>query len=153
MNYLERIRQAADLLPDGSSVVLGVEHLRQQPDEVERPGARGGVRPEPPGADATGPDWTWREKLWVVPAETRLGVEEACEALRRSSSWLYKRTGDTANPAERLPVRRAHGQLTFTAGELRTWIREHEEVICGLPMTTTESEREAALRVVGGGGS
>src|SRR5688500_1258621 len=34
-------------------------------------------------------EMTWRERLWLVPAETRLGRRELLEALGRSRSWLY----------------------------------------------------------------
>ncbi len=100
---------------------------------------------EMPQADPGPLEMTWRERLWLVPAETRLGVHEVCEALDRSQSWAYRRTG--AKAKDPLPHRLMDGQLVFTAGELRTWIRQHEESVHELPMDSTPAER--ALRVVG----
>jgi predicted DNA-binding transcriptional regulator AlpA len=70
---------------------------------------------------------TWRSRLWTVPADTRLLLPEAAEALGRSRSWLYKRTGPKSR--ERVPCRRLDGELVFLAGELRRWIQDHEEII------------------------
>lgn len=86
---------------------------------------------------------TWRERLWLVPSETRLGVGDVAEALARSKSWVYKRTMVTAE--DRLPHRKLDGELQFCAGELRTWIREHEEIETSLPMTSTPAERRLQL--------
>lgn len=77
---------------------------------------------------------SWKERLWIVPAETRLAAEEVAEALGRSKSWVYNHTySGAANP---LPHRTLDRSLIFTAGEVRTWIRESEEVVHGLPMTS-----------------
>ena len=86
---------------------------------------------------------TWRERLWIVPAETRLGVVEVAEALGRSRSFVYARTAVTAK--NRLPHRKLNGFLVFTAGELRTWIRETEKEVVGLPMESTSFERESGM--------
>ncbi len=82
---------------------------------------------------------TWRERLWTVPAETRLGVHELAEALNRPRSWIYRRTSAKADG--RLPHRKLGGELLFTAGEIRAWLREHEEVIEAGPMESTSVER------------
>ena len=87
--------------------------------------------------------------MWLRYAED-MPVREVAGALDKSQSWIYKRTTEASDPEERLPARRAHGQVVFTAGELRTWLRAHEQVIHGLPMTTTDSERRA-FGVVSGG--
>ena len=100
---------------------------------------------ETPQADPSPIEMSWRERLWLVPAETRLGVTELCEALGRSQSWAYRRTG--AKAEDPLPHRIMDGQLVFTVGELRTWIRQHEESVHEVPMDSTPAER--ALRVVG----
>jgi hypothetical protein len=71
---------------------------------------------------------TWREKLWLVPAETRLGVREAAEAIGRPVSWVYRRTGEKSEKAP-LPHRKLDGELVFTAGELRAWVEGHETVV------------------------
>lgn len=89
--------------------------------------------PEPEPA----PEPTWRALLWTVPAETRLGVNELSEALGRSRDWIYRQVSAWKKsghekvekaPGERLPHRRLSGELVFTAGEIRTWIRTNEEV-------------------------
>lgn len=94
-------------------------------------------------------EWTWRERVWTAPAETRLGLVEVAEALGRSRSWCYKRTGSEAGDG-RLPVRKLDGEIIITVGELRTWIRDHEEIHHGLPMSSSTWERQG-LRVVHGG--
>ena len=81
-------------------------------------------RPCPPPMEMSP---SWRERLWIVPAETRLGVVEIAEALGRSKSFVYSRTA--TNAKNRLPHRKLDGLLVFTAGELRTWIRETEEEV------------------------
>lgn len=67
---------------------------------------------------------TWREKLWTVPVETRLGVDEVAEAIGRTRSFVYRATS-----AKTIPHRKLDGELTFVAGEIRTWIKDQEEVI------------------------
>lgn len=98
--------------------------------------------PTDPAAPAT---WTWRERLWTVPAETRLTTREALEALGRSRSWMYGHLAEERGAA-RLPHRKLDGELVFTAGELRAWIRHQEEVQHAGPMETTATERH--LRAV-----
>ncbi|MDB4875728.1 MAG: hypothetical protein JWM41_2174 [Gemmatimonadetes bacterium] len=71
---------------------------------------------------------TWRERLWVAPAETRLGVRELAEAIGRPLSWCYRHTS-TKTGVALLPYRKLDGELVFVASEIRTWIAEHEEII------------------------
>lgn len=71
---------------------------------------------------------TWRERLWTCPPDTRLGRAELLEALGRSESWLYRRTGRKAMCA-RIPCRRRDGELVFLAGEVRAWLAEQEEIL------------------------
>ena len=71
---------------------------------------------------------TWRERVWTVPAETRLGVAEMAECAGRSEHWVYRHTAKSAGDA-RLPHRKLDGELVFVAGEIRTWMQDHEEVI------------------------
>ena len=124
------------VLADASATLPASEVLRRLPESEEHET----TQTEP------GPlELTWREKLWLVPAETRLGAHEVCEALGRSPSWLYRHTGPKAD--EPLPHRLLDGQLTFTAGELRTWVRDTEESVHELAMTGTQAER--TLRVMG----
>src|SRR5690348_6076242 len=55
------------------------------------------------------PEATWREKLWSVPPETRIGVPEVAEAIGRPRSWVYRHTSEKAAGADRLPHRRLDG--------------------------------------------
>lgn len=89
---------------------------------------------------------TWRERLWIVPAETRLGMREAMEALDRGRSWMHEHMSESRG-VDRLPHSKLDGALVFKAGELRAWLRDHEEVVAAGPMLSTESERR--LQVVG----
>ena len=71
---------------------------------------------------------TWRERLWTVPPETRIGVAELCEALGRSKGWVWRHTGPKA-PGVRIPHRKLEGELVFVVGEVRAWIPQHESVV------------------------
>jgi len=71
---------------------------------------------------------TWRERLWTVPPETRIGVAELCEALGRTRSWVWRHTGPKA-PGPRIPHRKLEGELVFVVGEIRLWVKQHETVI------------------------
>jgi len=70
---------------------------------------------------------SWRERVWLVPDETRLGVRDVAEALSRSTSWVYKKASRAAG-SRGLPCRKLEGELAFTAGELRAWIAKHEVI-------------------------
>jgi hypothetical protein len=96
-------------------------------------------RPSEPSGRIIDAQLSWREKLWLVPAETRVGANELCEALGRSKHWLYRHTGPSAE--NRIPHRKLDGELVFAVGEVRTWIRENEHVIEAAPMESTELER------------
>jgi len=98
----------------------------------------GGSEPAPAGSVAD--VLTWREKLWIVPAETRVGIRELAEALDRPKGWIYKRTS-----AGDLPHRKMGGSLVFLVGEVRTWIRETEEVEVSCAMESTVAERSLEL--------
>jgi len=54
---------------------------------------------EPPVRLADPTPETWRERLWRVPAETRLGVREFAEAMGRPKSWVYRRTSERSEKA------------------------------------------------------
>lgn len=71
---------------------------------------------------------TWRERLWTVPEETRIGVRELAQAVGRTPSWVYRHTS-TKSGLPLLPHRKLDGELIFVVGEVRTWIRSHEEVL------------------------
>ena len=100
------------------------ESLRRVADALDAIAAQPAATPPPVQPAVT----TWRERLWTAPPETRLGVRELCEATGRPRSWVYRacrRNG--ASPP--LPHRKLDGVLVFVAGEARTWVREHEEVV------------------------
>lgn len=78
-----------------------------------------------PGVSAPSP--TWRERLWTVPPDTRIGVSELSEGLGRSKSWVYRHTSNKSKVAK-LPHRKLDGQLVFVVGEARDWIKQHEEL-------------------------
>lgn len=71
---------------------------------------------------------SWREKIWTVPAETRLGIIEAAEALGRPRSFVYRRTSAKSG-LSKIPHRKLDGSLIFQAGELRTWLASAEESV------------------------
>lgn len=81
----------------------------------------------------------WKEKLWIAPRETRMGVTELCEAFGKSRDWVYRYTSERAaarriaggKPADRLPHRKLDGCLVFVVGEIREWIRGREELVVG----------------------
>jgi predicted DNA-binding transcriptional regulator AlpA len=77
---------------------------------------------------------SWRERLWVVPPDTRLGVAELLEALGRTRSWLYRHTGPSS-PRARIPHRKLDGELVFLASEVRQWLLESEVIV--VPGKTT----------------
>jgi len=79
---------------------------------------------------------TWRERLWVAPAETRIGVAELTEALGRPKSWVYRHTS-----AKTIPHRKLDGELLFIVGEVRAWMREREDIEAAGPMESTRGER------------
>lgn len=85
-----------------------------------------------------GPRWTWRERLWAAPAETRIGVAELVEGLGVSESWVYRRT--TADADDPIPHRKLGGSLRFVVGEVRAWIRDREEAPVSGPMWSPTGE-------------
>ena len=70
----------------------------------------------------------WGVLLWQVPAETRIGVVELCEAVGRPKSWVYRHTADDGD-CPRLPHRKMDGSLVFVVGEVRRWLEEHEVTV------------------------
>jgi hypothetical protein len=105
--------EMASVLADLAEGAAVVERYGEAGHEVEV--ERGLVHP------------SWREKLWTAPAETRIGRVELLEAVGRPASWLYRRTGPSAR--DRIPHRKLDGELVFVVGEVRAWLREHEEVV------------------------
>lgn len=113
---LETLREA---LADAQEALARAERASL---EAERAGEEKGAAPEPERADPG-----WRERLWTAPSEARVGVAELREALGVSESWIYQRTRSDADP--RLPHGKLAGSLVFRVGEVRAWIRDHEEVV------------------------
>ena len=126
MNTLADLRRwAADAPPGTSMPASALVELLDGLDEAPL------VKVEPKAIV----DASWRERLWTVPAETRLGVADVAEALGRPKSFVYARTGNSEHP---LPHRKLDGSLVFTAGELRAWIRDHEEVVHAGPFLSVK---------------
>jgi hypothetical protein len=124
MTLVARLRAIADALPDGASVSLPASELRAWlAAEPPAPIAAPLSAPEPA---------TWRERLWTVPADTRLGVPELAEALDRSPDWCYRATNEShaaARGRDPLPCSRLDGQLVFTAGAVRRWLQASEQLV------------------------
>lgn len=111
----------SDLLEALGDVREAVSRAEKAAREAERASEEGSA----PTGPETAPRWTWRSRLWACPPETRLGIRELVEALGVSKSWVYSRTKSEAD--DPLPHRKLGGALLFVAGELRHWIRTHEE--------------------------
>jgi len=118
----------------------GADALRDAAREVD-------ATPEAEATPAT-LEFTWRERLWLAPAETRMGVKELAEALGRSKSWVYKRTQGGAGE-EILPYRKLDGELQFVVGEIRTYLHAREEVGFRLPPESTKAEARIVGRIGG----
>jgi hypothetical protein len=119
-----RLRQIVDALPAGAAVTLPTDAVRAWLEEEPYPAAPVMAVQEEPA--------TWRERLWTVPAGTRLSVAELAEGVNRSKDWVY-RAGDRRRAArkgrEPLPCSRIDGQLVFEAGAVREWLRRSELVV------------------------
>ena len=142
MDIRLRLQQLADALPEDGSVVLTrarlVEWLADEPAAAPLQQVSSAPEVEP----------TWRERLWTVPAETRIGVAELCEALGRTRSWCYRHTSEKAGYVP-LPHRKMDGELVFLVGEIRAFIRDHEQVVRAGRMDSTAAERGVHLRKAG----
>ena len=115
------LREMVEHIPAGGMITLHVDTLRKWLDEhPERPAAPGGTADERPAS--------WRERLWEVPEQTRIGVEELAEAIGKSTSWVYKQTSRSA-PGATLPFRKMGGDLVFVAGEIRAWLETEETIM------------------------
>ena len=144
---LPALRDWLAAAPPGT--MLAADALRATLSElepVEAPGLLPAVR-----SSADAPAATWRERLWIAPAETRLGVRECAEAIGRPVSFVYRHTSEKCEAGDRLPHKKLDGELTFVAGELRAWILEHEETITSGP--TAPNRRLALTTSTGGRGA
>ena len=133
MKLSDRLIRMIDGMPDGTSITITTETIRGWLDEEQGDEPIQQPTQQPPDFD-----WTWREKLWIAPAETRIGTTELAEAMARPKSWVYAHTqAEAENP---LPHRKLDGVLVFTVGEVRAWVKESEEVLVAGPMESTRSE-------------
>lgn len=144
-------RSALDLPPEEAADLLpAVEEMRGQLDTLSRmlhlrsdsrapKDTEGDAESSADSDGAEKAESTWREKLWRVPAETRLGAKEVAEAVGQDVSWVHSRTWSGADPM--LPHAKHGNDLVFKAGEVRTFLREQEDVIHAVPMESTEAER------------
>lgn len=118
MTVADRLRVIVDSLPEGAAVTLPGDALRAWLKDEPAATAE-------PVAVQAGTQSDWRERLWTVPAETRLGVHELAEALDRSADFVY-RAVDPKRSEHRgrdpLPCSRLDGVLVFTAGAIRRWL-------------------------------
>lgn len=132
MKLSDQLTRMIDGMPDGSSITLTTETIRGWLDEA---------RDEPIQQPTQQPPkftLTWHEKLWIAPAEARIGTTELAEAFGRPKSWVYAHTqAEAENP---IPHRKLDGALVFTIGEVRAWVRDSEEVLVAGPMESTQSE-------------
>lgn len=118
MRTLADLRRWAQDAPPGTSIPAAA--LVEVLDELEE------ASPGPAELTDVEPA-SWRQRIWTVAADTRLGVVEVAEALGRPKSYVYARTGERAD--DPLPCRKLDGTLVFLAGELRAWIEEREEIV------------------------
>lgn len=133
----DALATARDALSEAREAVATAERALGQ---VEGEGGR-----EAPDPSDQAPEPTWRERLWRGPTETRIGVSELVEALGVSESWIYSRTRSDADP--RLPHSKLGGNLVFKVGEVRAWVRDHEQVVEAYRTEPAKGE----LRVEAGG--
>ncbi len=129
MRLADRLRAIVDPLPAGASVTLPADTVRAWLDD--EPSA-----PAAPELVTDAAPQSWRERLWAVPAEMRLGVLEVAEAVGRSRDWVYRAcSAEQAKAKGRspLPCSRLDGELVFTAGAVRDWITRNELVVNPAP--------------------
>lgn len=122
MTLAERLAAIVAPLPDGASVTLPALVVREWLAEA----------PTVPPAIVEAHAGTWRERLWTVPPETRLGVREVAEACDRSADWVYRACSSTRAEARGrtpLPCTRLDGVLCFTAGAVRRWLEQAGEIV------------------------
>jgi hypothetical protein len=102
--------------------------LRAVADILDEATDKPGAAPAEPAVPLGICDVTWRERLWTVPSETRLGAREVAEALGRGIDFVYRHTGPgTSN--RRIPHQKIDGALVFVVAEVRDWLRQAETAI------------------------
>jgi predicted DNA-binding transcriptional regulator AlpA len=126
---LAEMRQQAKRYAEDDAQVNGERVVTRWADALEAAmGVKGSgpAGPQPPALFSV--PTTWRERLWVVPDETRLGVRELAEALGRPRSWVYRHTSKRSG-LQLLPHRKLDGDVVFVAAEIRAWVASHEDVV------------------------
>lgn len=143
------LRALLSTLPDAATLPVGWLRDQLAADPVDA--APPVLRVERAEAEAP----TWRERLWTAPAETRIGVPEAAEALGRSVDFVHRHVGPAAARRHRdrkglppIPSSKLAGERLFTVAALRDWIRDNEEPEAP-PAATTLSGVQAQLRAAG----
>lgn len=68
---------------------------------------------------------TWQARVWRVPPETRLSLEQVSEALDCSTRQV-RRYVNGESKAPRLEATKGPMGLTVRAGDLRDWIQDAE---------------------------
>lgn len=119
MKLHQRLTSIIEAMPSSASVTLSVSTISSWLlDEV--PVARDQDQA------ISGLPSDWQVRLWVVPSETRLSVDDVAEAVGRSRQWVYHHTS-ARSTYSRLPYRKLDGRLVFQAGEIRDWLANQEE--------------------------
>jgi predicted DNA-binding transcriptional regulator AlpA len=132
MHTLAELHRWAAEAPEGTTVPAStLARLLAAMEVAEHRHASAPMQALEPGPES------WRSLLWSVPAETRLSVDEVAEATGRSKHWVYRATSE-GRGRTRLPSRKLDGRLEVTAGELRAWIRDREEVLHGGPYLSVQ---------------
>ena len=118
MADLARLRDLLAGLPsDAAFTPAGMLELldREDPD---------GANDVPVSDAGVAQSTTWAERLWTVLPDTRLGMAELCEALRRPRSFVYRAT--SRSKSDPLPGKKLGGEWSFRAGDVRAWIERQE---------------------------
>jgi hypothetical protein len=97
--------------------------LRAVADLIDEGRDNAGTAVATPRAQLGSAALTWKERLWTVPAETRLSARELVEALGRGIDFVYRHTGPSA-PGRRIPHQKIDGALVFIAADVREWLRQ-----------------------------
>jgi len=117
---LSAFRRWLDAAPPGTLVPVDyVTHALDDPDDDPTSETQRDTNLGPP---------SWRERLWTVPPDTRIGATELAEALGVSRKWVYARTS-TRGDRRPIPHRKIDGLLFFRVGDVRAWLDDTEERI------------------------
>jgi hypothetical protein len=138
MESLEALLRWAQSAPRGTTIPAEALVDLLQELEMESP-------PTVEVVEATPRHDSWRSRIWTVPEDTRLGVEDVAEAIGRSKHAVYRAASSTRRVAtgnkdkegkpkyrttqnlDPLPSRKVGGQLSFRAGDVRAWLERQED--------------------------